>query len=76
MTGFFSKLKAALGLLGKAELGAPLVIVMVLSMLILPLPAFVLLLASRGLCPRRPKQSSSARLECLLALRKIHEEAP
>ena len=38
----FSKLKAALGLLGKAELGAPLVIVMVLSMLILPLPAFVL----------------------------------
>ncbi|MCX7103235.1 MAG: flagellar biosynthesis protein FlhA, partial [Methylobacter sp.] len=38
----FTKLKAALGVLGKAELGAPLVIVMVLSMLILPLPAFVL----------------------------------
>ena len=38
----FTKLKAALGVLGKAELGAPLVIVMVLSMLIIPLPAFVL----------------------------------
>ncbi|MDO9139196.1 MAG: flagellar biosynthesis protein FlhA, partial [Methylobacter sp.] len=38
----FTKLKAALGLLGKAELGAPLVIIMVLAMLILPLPAFVL----------------------------------
>ncbi|MGZ8157993.1 MAG: flagellar biosynthesis protein FlhA [Methylobacter sp.] len=38
----FTKLKAALGVLGKAELGAPVVIVMVLSMLILPLPAFVL----------------------------------
>ncbi|MGZ5013125.1 MAG: flagellar biosynthesis protein FlhA, partial [Methylobacter sp.] len=38
----FTKLKAALAMLGKAELGAPLVIVMVLSMLILPLPAFVL----------------------------------
>ena len=38
----FTKLKAALATLGKAELGAPLVIVMVLSMLILPLPAFVL----------------------------------
>lgn len=38
----FAKLKAALAILGKAELGAPLVIVMVLSMLILPLPAFVL----------------------------------
>jgi flagellar biosynthesis protein FlhA len=37
-----TKLKAALAALGKAELGAPLVIVMVLSMLILPLPAFVL----------------------------------
>jgi flagellar biosynthesis protein FlhA len=37
-----TKLKAALAILGKAELGAPLVIVMVLSMLILPLPAFVL----------------------------------
>ncbi len=38
----FTKLKAALAILGKAELGAPLVIVMVLSMLILPLPAFIL----------------------------------
>ncbi len=38
----FTKLKAALAVLSKAELGAPLVIVMVLSMLILPLPAFVL----------------------------------
>ncbi|TAN70667.1 MAG: flagellar biosynthesis protein FlhA [Methylobacter sp.] len=38
----FTKLKAALSILGKAELGAPLVIVMVLSMLILPLPAFAL----------------------------------
>ncbi len=38
----FTKLKAALSVLGRAELGAPLVIVMVLSMLILPLPAFVL----------------------------------
>ncbi|HEY8036511.1 MAG TPA: flagellar biosynthesis protein FlhA [Methylobacter sp.] len=37
-----TKLKAVLAGLGKAELGAPLVIVMVLSMLILPLPAFVL----------------------------------
>jgi flagellar biosynthesis protein FlhA len=38
----FTKLKAALAVLSKAELGAPLVIVMVLSMLIIPLPAFVL----------------------------------
>ena len=38
----FTKLKSVLAILGKAELGAPLVIVMVLSMLILPLPAFVL----------------------------------
>jgi len=38
----FTKLKSVLAMLGKAELGAPLVIVMVLSMLILPLPAFVL----------------------------------
>ena len=38
----FTKLKATLAVLGKAELGAPLVIVMVLSMLILPLPAFIL----------------------------------
>jgi flagellar biosynthesis protein FlhA len=37
-----TKLKALLASLGKAELGAPLVIVMVLSMLILPLPAFAL----------------------------------
>ncbi len=37
-----TKLKAILALLGKAELGAPLVIIMVLSMLILPLPAFIL----------------------------------
>ncbi|MDP1770841.1 MAG: flagellar biosynthesis protein FlhA [Methylobacter sp.] len=37
-----TKLKALLAVLGKAELGAPLVIIMVLSMLILPLPAFVL----------------------------------
>ncbi len=38
----FTKLKNALGILGKAELGAPLVIIMILAMLILPLPAFVL----------------------------------
>jgi len=38
----FTKLKTALAILGKAEMGAPLVIIMVLSMLILPLPAFVL----------------------------------
>jgi flagellar biosynthesis protein FlhA len=38
----FSKIKATLLSLGKAELGAPLVIVMVLAMLILPLPAFIL----------------------------------
>ncbi|MDP3876731.1 MAG: flagellar biosynthesis protein FlhA [Methylobacter sp.] len=38
----FTKFKAALGILGKAELGAPMVIIMVLAMLILPLPAFVL----------------------------------
>ncbi len=38
----FTKLKAALAVLSKAELGAPLVIVMVLSMLILPLPPFAL----------------------------------
>lgn len=37
-----TKLKAVLAVLGKAELGAPLVIIMVLSMLILPLPAFIL----------------------------------
>ena len=38
----FTKLKAALKLLGKAELGAPLVIVMILAMIMLPLPAFLL----------------------------------
>ncbi|MFI3186909.1 MAG: flagellar biosynthesis protein FlhA [Methylococcaceae bacterium] len=38
----FTKLKAGLAVLAKAELGAPLVIVMIMSMLILPLPAFVL----------------------------------
>jgi flagellar biosynthesis protein FlhA len=37
-----SKLIAALKLLGKAELGAPLVIVMILAMIMLPLPAFIL----------------------------------
>ena len=38
----FSKTIAALKLLGKAELGAPLVIVMILAMIMLPLPAFLL----------------------------------
>ncbi|MDP3902870.1 MAG: flagellar biosynthesis protein FlhA [Methylococcaceae bacterium] len=38
----FSKLKAILTMLGKAELGAPLVIVMILAMIMLPLPAFIL----------------------------------
>jgi flagellar biosynthesis protein FlhA len=38
----FSKLTAALKLLGKAELGAPLVIVVILAMIMLPLPAFLL----------------------------------
>lgn len=38
----FSKLKAILIMLGKAELGAPLVIVMILAMIMLPLPAFIL----------------------------------
>ena len=38
----FSKLTTALKLLGKAELGAPLVIVMILAMIMLPLPAFLL----------------------------------
>jgi len=38
----FSKLKALLTMLGKAELGAPLVIVMILAMIMLPLPAFIL----------------------------------
>ncbi|MCX7081991.1 MAG: flagellar biosynthesis protein FlhA [Methylococcales bacterium] len=39
---FYSKAIAALKLLGKAELGAPLVIVMILAMLMLPLPVFLL----------------------------------
>lgn len=38
----FSKITAALRLLGKAELGAPLVIVVILAMIMLPLPAFLL----------------------------------
>ncbi|MDD5112970.1 MAG: flagellar biosynthesis protein FlhA [Methylobacter sp.] len=38
----FSKLKTLLTMLGKAELGAPLVIVMILAMIMLPLPAFIL----------------------------------
>jgi flagellar biosynthesis protein FlhA len=38
----FSKMTAALRLLGKAELGAPLVIVIILAMIMLPLPAFLL----------------------------------
>jgi flagellar biosynthesis protein FlhA len=38
----FSKATDALKLLGKAELGAPLVIVMILAMIMLPLPAFLL----------------------------------
>ena len=38
----FSKTANALKLLGKAELGAPLVIVMILAMIMLPLPAFLL----------------------------------
>jgi len=37
-----SKLKSALTLVGKAELGAPLVIVIILGMIMLPLPAFLL----------------------------------
>jgi flagellar biosynthesis protein FlhA len=37
-----SRLKAALAMLGRAELGAPLVIVMILAMVMLPLPAFLL----------------------------------
>jgi len=38
----FSKLTATLKILGKAELGAPLVIVIILAMIMLPLPAFLL----------------------------------
>ncbi len=37
-----TKLKNSLALLGKAELGAPFVIVVILSMVMLPLPAFLL----------------------------------
>jgi flagellar biosynthesis protein FlhA len=37
-----TKLKAVTALLGKAELGAPFVIVVILSMIMLPLPAFLL----------------------------------
>ncbi|MFZ4502414.1 MAG: flagellar biosynthesis protein FlhA [Methylococcaceae bacterium] len=38
----FNKLTAALQLLGKAELGAPLIIVIILAMIMLPLPTFLL----------------------------------
>lgn len=38
----YSKIKAFLAMLGKAELGAPLVIIMILAMIMLPLPAFLL----------------------------------
>jgi flagellar biosynthesis protein FlhA len=37
-----TKIMSALKLLGKAELGAPLVIIMILGMIMLPLPAFIL----------------------------------
>ncbi len=37
-----TKLKSALSIIGKAELGAPVVIMIILSMVILPLPAFLL----------------------------------
>ena len=37
-----TKLKTFLAMLGKAELGAPFVIIMILSMVMLPLPAFLL----------------------------------
>ncbi len=37
-----TKLKAILAMLGKAELGAPFVIIVILSMVMLPLPAFLL----------------------------------
>jgi flagellar biosynthesis protein FlhA len=37
-----TKLKSALSIVGKAELGAPVVIMIILSMVILPLPAFLL----------------------------------
>ncbi len=38
----FNKITAGLRLMGKAELGAPLVIVMILAMIMLPLPTFLL----------------------------------
>jgi flagellar biosynthesis protein FlhA len=38
----FSKITGALKLLGKAELGAPFVIMVILAMIMLPLPAFLL----------------------------------
>ncbi|MDO9104289.1 MAG: flagellar biosynthesis protein FlhA [Methylovulum sp.] len=38
----FNKIASGFRLLGKAELGAPLVIVMILAMIMLPLPAFLL----------------------------------
>ena len=38
----FSKLKGVLKLLGKAQLGAPFVIMVILAMIMLPLPAFLL----------------------------------
>ncbi len=38
----FSKIKGALKFLAKAELGAPFVIMVILSMIMLPLPAFLL----------------------------------
>ncbi len=38
----FSKITSALKLLGKAELGAPVAVIMLLAMIILPLPGFVL----------------------------------
>lgn len=37
-----TKFRSALGIIGKAELGAPVVIMIILSMVILPLPAFLL----------------------------------
>ena len=37
-----TRFKSALGIIGKAELGAPVVIMIILSMVILPLPAFLL----------------------------------
>jgi len=38
----FSKIKGVLKLLGKAQLGAPFVIMVILAMIMLPLPAFLL----------------------------------